>query len=121
MMVRHGNRLSDKTVGTDGLGGKVTQPVAAIIGMVIAGTNGAIVGWPWWLEYAIVAPFAIWLIISARLVVDRQLKPGSSDRTGPVALVTIIMLAAAMRPTRISGLIVVVGFMVVYATRKAKY
>jgi hypothetical protein len=102
-------------VGQDVLtGGKVTQSRAAIVGMAIAGVVGATFNWPWWLEYVCVAPFALWLIISARLVVYRQLKPGSSDRRVPVALVTIVMLAAAIRPTRYSGLVVVIAFVVVY-------
>ncbi len=95
-------------------GGIAMQPIAALVGMLLVASAGAIVDWSWWLEYALIAPFAVWLIASGRLVVYRQLGSGSSDRRVPVALVVPVLLAAAIQPTRYSGLVVVAAFAVLF-------
>jgi hypothetical protein len=95
---------------------QVKQSIAALAVMSLVATTGTVLSWSWWLEYALIAPSAIWLIVSGRLVVYRQLSPhsGSPDRRVPVLLVLPVLLAAAIRPTRYSGLVVVVAFAVVY-------
>lgn len=103
-MTAHSNshRLSEK------------QSLAALIGMLLMAAAGAILNWSWWLEYVLIAPFAVWLIVSRRLVVYRQLRPGSSDRRVPVVLILPVLFAAAIEPTRYSGLVVVVAFAVLF-------
>jgi hypothetical protein len=99
-----------------GLDGRAKQSLAALVGMLLVAVVGAIVNWPWWLEYGLIAPLAVWLIVSGRLVVYRQLssRSGSLDRRVPVVLVVPILLAAAIRPTRYAGLVVAAAFAVVY-------
>jgi membrane protein CcdC involved in cytochrome C biogenesis len=84
--------------------------------MLLVAAVGAIFAWSWLLEYALIVPWAVWLIVSARLVVYRQLGSGSSssDRRLPVALIVPVLLAAAIQPTRYSGLVVVVAFAVLF-------
>ena len=82
--------------------------------MWLVATAGAIVNWPWWLEYALIAPWAIWLTVSGRLVVYRQLSSGTPDRRVPVVLVIPALLAAAIVPTRFSGLVVAAVFTVLF-------
>jgi hypothetical protein len=91
-----------------------TQSIVALAGMWLAAMVGAILNWPWWLEYALIAPLAVWLIVSERLVVYQQVKPGSdsSDRGVPVVLVVLVLFAAAIEPTRFSGLVVTAAFAV---------
>jgi hypothetical protein len=100
----------------DGVGAKAKQPITALVGMLLVVAAGAVLNWPWWLEYALIAPLAIWLIINSRLVVYRQLSSNSDspDRRVPVVLVVPILFAAAIQPTRFSGLVVVAGFAVLY-------
>jgi|ERR1700730_369066 len=100
----------------DGVGTKAKQSMAALAGMLLVAAVGAILNWPWWLEYALITPLATWLIINSRLVVYRQLNSNSAspDRRVPVVLVVPILFAAAIQPTRFSGLVVVAGFAVIY-------
>jgi hypothetical protein len=95
---------------------RARQAVAALVGMVPPATAGAILNWPWWLDYALIVPSATLLIISGRLVVYRQLMSSAAmaDRRVPVALVIPVLLAAAIRSTRFSGLVVAIAFFVVY-------
>ena len=85
--------------------------------LLLAGAVGATLNWSWWLEYVVIAPSAVWLIVSGRLVVYRQLgsHSGPPDRRVPVLLVVPVLLAAAIQPTRYAGLVAVVAFAVVYA------
>jgi membrane protein implicated in regulation of membrane protease activity len=84
--------------------------------MLLVAAFGAVLNWPWWLEYVLIAPSAVWLVVSGRLVVYRQLnaRSASSDRRVPVVLVVPVLLAAAIQATRYSGLVVVAAFAVVY-------
>lgn len=113
-----------EALGSGGLdGGRAKQSMVALVGMLLAATIGAILNWPWWLAYGLIAPLAVWLIVSGRLVVYRQLglRSGSPDRRVPVVLVVPVLLAAAIEPTRYSGLVVVAAFTVVYIfSRRAK-
>jgi hypothetical protein len=43
-----------------GLGGGAKQWTAGIVGVVVAATVGAIFNWSWWVEYALIAPSAVW-------------------------------------------------------------
>jgi len=105
-----------ESFGSDGPhGGRAKQSAAALVGMLLVAAAGAILNWSWWLEYALIAPSAVWLIVSGRLVVYRQLGSGSSDRRVPVVLVVPVLLAAAIQPTRYSGLVVVAAFAVLFA------
>lgn len=99
---------------------RAIQSLVALVVMLLAAAMGVILNWSWWLEYAVIAPSATWLIVSGRLLVYRQLGRSSdpADRRVPVMLVIPIMLAAAIKPTRYSGLIVVVAFVVVYIFSK---
>lgn len=92
------------------------QSIAALVLMLLLASVGAVLNWSWWLEYVLIAPLAIWLIASGRLVVYRQLgaHSGPPDRRVPVLLVVPVLLAAAIRPTRYSGLVAVLAFAVVY-------
>jgi hypothetical protein len=106
-----------ETSGSGGRhGGRARQSIAALVGMVLVAAAGAILNWSWWLEYALIAPSAVWLIVSGRLLVYRQLgsRLGSSDRRLPVVLVVPILLAAAIQPTRYSGLVVLAAFVVLF-------
>lgn len=96
-------------------GGIARQSTAALVGMLLVAAVGAILNWSWWFEYALIAPSAVWLIASGRLVVYRQLGSGSPDRRVPVVLVVPVLLAAAIQPTRYSGLVVVAAFAVLFA------
>lgn len=100
----------------DGVGTKSKPSIAALLGILFVAAAGAILNWSWWLEYVLIAPLAIWLIIDSRLVVYRQLNSNSdsSDRRVPVVLMVPILFAAAIQPTRLSGLVVVAGFAVLY-------
>jgi hypothetical protein len=102
------------------LNDRAKQSLVALAVMLLAAAVGVILNWSWWLAYAVIAPSAAWLIVSGKLVVYRQLgqRPGPSDRRVPVLLVVPVMLAAAIEPTRYSGLIVVVAFAVVYVFSK---
>jgi hypothetical protein len=102
-----------ETLSSDG-GSRTKQSIAALVGLLLVAIAGAILNWPWWLDYALMAPFAALCIVSGRLVVYRQLSHGSdsSDRRVPVILVVPVLLAAAIVPTRFSGLLVVVAFTV---------
>jgi hypothetical protein len=93
---------------------RVQQAIVALVMMSLVATVGAILNWSWWLDYLVITPSAIWLIVSGHLVVYRQLPPGSSDRRVPILLALPVLLAAAIRPTRYSGLVAVVAFVVVY-------
>lgn len=93
---------------------RAQQSIAALIGMLLVAAAGAILDWSWSLEYALIAPFAVWLIVSGRLVVYRQLRPGSSDKRVPAMLILPVLLAAAIQPTRYSGLVVAVAFVVLF-------
>lgn len=97
-------------------GSRARQSIAALVGMLLAATAGAILNWPWWLDYALIAPSAALLIVSGRLVVYRQVDSHSVslDHGVPVVLVVPVLLAAAIRPTRFSGLVVVAAFTVIY-------
>jgi hypothetical protein len=100
---------------SDGGGrGGVTQPVVALLVMFLLAVFGAVLNWTWWLEYAVLVPPAIWLIISGDLVMYRQLKPGSKDHRLPVPLVGLIMVPAALQATRFSGMAMFVAFAIVY-------
>lgn len=100
----------------DGVGTNAKQSIAAFVGMLLVAAAGAILNWPWWLEYALITPLATWVIINSRLLVYRQLNSNatSPDRRVPVVLVVPILLAAAIQPTRFSGLVVVAGFAVLF-------
>src|ERR1700731_3690420 len=100
----------------DGVGTKAKQSIAALVGMLLVAAVGAVLNWPWWLENTLITPLATGLIINSRLVVYRQLNPNSAspDRRVPVVLVVPILFAAAVQPTRFSGLVVVAGFAVIY-------
>lgn len=89
--------------------------LALVVMLLVAGV-GAIFNWSWWLEYLLIAPSAVWLIVSGRLVVYRQLdsRSDASDRRVPVVLVVPVLLAAAIQPTRYSGLVVVAAFTVLF-------
>jgi uncharacterized membrane protein len=95
------------------LANRATQAIMALAMMSLVAIVGAILNWSWWLCYAAITPSAIWLIVAGRLVVYRELTPGSSDRRVPVLLVLPVLLAVAIRPTRYSGLVVVLAFVVV--------
>lgn len=84
--------------------------------MPVIAAAGVILNWPWWLEYALITPLAILLIVSGQLVVYRQLNPNSKslDRRVPVVLVVPIVVFAAIQATRYAGLIVVTAFAVVF-------
>jgi hypothetical protein len=99
---RANSQLLTGAPNPDGLGTKATQSIAALAGMLLVAAAGAILNWPWWLEYALITPPAIWLIINSRLVVYRQLNSNaaSPDRRVPVVLVVPILFAAAIQPTR---------------------
>jgi hypothetical protein len=101
-----------------GGGTKAKQSIVVLVGMLFVAAAGAILNWPWWLEYALITPLAIWLIIDSRLIVYRQLNPNSDslDRRVPVVLIVPILFAAAIQPTRFSGLVVVAGFAVIYVS-----
>jgi hypothetical protein len=104
-----------KTLGSsEQHGGNAGRSVAALVGMLLVAVAGAILNWPWWLEYALIAPWAVWLIVNGRLVVYRQLGSGLPDRRVPVVLVVPVLLAAAIQPTRYSGLVVVAAFAVLF-------
>lgn len=121
-MLQASSQLPTETSSAGGLDSRARQSIAAFVGMSLAAAVGAILNWPWWLEYSLIAPWAIWLAVSGRLVVYRQLSPGSLDRRVPVVLVVPILLAAAIRPTRYSGLVVVAAFAVVYIfSRRAEH
>jgi hypothetical protein len=122
MVPQANSRRLAEAVNTGGLDGRAKQAIAALVGMLLVGVVGAILDWPWWLEYALIAPWGAWLIVSGRLVLYRQLRPGSSDQRVPALLVVPILLAGATRPTRYSGLVVVVAFVVVYIfSRRAEH
>jgi|ERR1039458_4833577 hypothetical protein len=111
-----------KTLSSGGLdGGGAKQSTAALVGVLLAAAVGAILNWSWWLEYGLIARSAVWLIASGRLVVYRQLgsRSGSSDRGVPVVLVVPVLLAAAIQPTRYSGLVVGAAFAVLFHLWKA--
>jgi hypothetical protein len=95
--------------------GRARQSAVALVAMLLIAAAGAILSWSWWLEYSLIAPSAVWLIVSGRLVVYRQLGSGSSDRRVPVVLVVPVLLAATIQPTRYSGLVVVAAFAVLFA------
>jgi membrane protein implicated in regulation of membrane protease activity len=58
----------------DSRGGSThANALAALVGMLLVAVVGVILNWPWWLEYALIVPSAVWLIVGARLVVYRQL------------------------------------------------
>jgi hypothetical protein len=106
-----------ETLGVGGRhGGSAKASIAALVGMLVVAAAGAILNWSWWLEDALIAPSALWLIVSSRLVVYRQLssRSGSSDRRVPVVLVVPVLLAAAIRPTQYSGLVAVAAFAVLF-------
>lgn len=98
------------------LNDQVKQSIAALMVMSLVAAAGAVLNWSWWLDYALIAPSAIWLIVSGRLVVYRQLSShsGPPDRRVPVLLVVPVLLAAAIQSTRYSGFVVVLAFAVVY-------
>jgi hypothetical protein len=52
------------TPNPDGVGTKAKQSIAALVGMLLVAAAGAILNWPWWLEYALIAPSATLLIIN---------------------------------------------------------
>lgn len=109
-----GRRLSE-VLGSGGRpNSKTRQSSASLAGMLLVAAAGAILNWSWWLEYALITPFAVWLIASGRLVVYRQLRSGSSDRRVPIVLVVPVLLAAAIQPTRWSGLVAVAAFIVLF-------
>jgi len=56
-----------------GVGARAKQSMAALVGMLLVAAAGVILNWPWWLDYALITPLAIWLIINSQLVVYRQL------------------------------------------------
>jgi hypothetical protein len=76
---------------------RVQQAIMALVMMSLVAVVGAILNWSWWLDYAAIAPSVIWLIVSGRLVVYRQLPPGSADRGVPILLALPVLLAAAIR------------------------
>jgi hypothetical protein len=96
-----------------GLDSRRKHSIAALVGMFLAATIGAILNWSWWLECLLIVPWAGWLIASEHLVVYRQLRPGSSDRRVPVVLIVPVLFAAAIQTARFSGLVVAVAFVVV--------
>jgi len=96
------------------------RSIVALVGMLLVAAAGASLNWPLWQQYALMAPLAAWLIISSRLVVYRQLRPGSSDHRVPVALVLPVLLAAAMQPTRFSGLLALAAFAVLYISSRRR-
>jgi hypothetical protein len=114
MVPQASNHWLTETFSAEERGGRVKQSIAALVGMLLAAVAGAILNWPWWLEYVLIAPSAVWLIVSGRLVVYRQLssRSGLSDRRVPVVLVVPVLLAAAIVTTRFSGLVVFVAFTV---------
>src|SRR5271154_5180887 len=87
---------------------RAKQSIAGLVGVLLIGTVAAVFDWPWWLGYALMAPFAVLCIASGRLVVYRQLSRNSdsTDRRVPVILVVPVVLAAAIVPTRVSSLVV---------------
>lgn len=107
-------------LGSGRLDGRAKQSRAALVAMSLVAAAGAILSWPWCLQYALMAPLATWLIISSRLVVYRQLSPGSPDRRVPVVLVIPVLFAAAIRPTRFSGLPIVAAFAVLYISSRRR-
>jgi hypothetical protein len=114
MAPRAGSHWLTETLNAGRLDGRAKQSIAALVGMLLAATVGAILNWPWWLEYALIAPSAVWLIVGGRLVVYRQLsaRSGTSERRVPVVLVVPVLLAAAIEPTRFSGLVISAAFAV---------
>lgn len=94
--------------------GGVMQPLAALIMMFLLASLGAVRAWPWWLEYVVLAPPAVWLTVSGHLVMYRQRRPGAKDHRLPVPLVGLVMVPAALQPTRFSGLAVAGAFAIVY-------
>lgn len=115
MMAHLNSHWLSETLGSGGQhGGRPKQSIAALVGMLLVAAAGAILNWSWWLEYALIAPSAVWLIVSGRLVVYRQLgsRSGSPDRRVPVVLVVPVVLAAAIQPTRFSGLVITAAFTV---------
>ena len=112
-----------ETLSSGGLDSRAKQLTVPLVGMLLIAVAGAIFNCSWWLEYVLIAPSAIWLIVSGRLVVYRQLSPSSTslDRRVPVVLVVPVLLAAAIEPTRFSGLVVAAAFTVllVFGGRRA--
>jgi hypothetical protein len=90
--------------------------------MSIVATAGAIFNWSWWLEYALIVPSAVVLVVSGRFVVYRQVNSRSVplDRRIPVVLVVPVLLAGAIVPTRFSGFVVVAAFTVVFVFGKRR-
>ena len=47
-----------ETMSSGGLDGRAKQPIVALVGMLLVAAAGAILNWPWWLQYAMMAPLA---------------------------------------------------------------
>jgi hypothetical protein len=88
----------------------------AVAVMLVPATLGAILNWPWWVEYGLILPTVAWCIFTGRLVMYRQASHARFERRAlPVAGCLPVLAAATVDPSRFSGLWIVLLFAIMLA------
>lgn len=92
---------------------RARMSIVAVIVMLVPALVGAALGWPWWIEYLLIAPAAIWCIATGRvfLEVEREAQVRRMrSKMFPIAVAMPIVFAATINRTRWSGLGMVAAF-----------